>query len=216
MSNEKSAKQLRSELGVGEGTIMTGLPFVLEEDDDTLAQILSRELLTPEECQKIIDLAADTTMSDSMIVADGEPVIDTKWRKAQQMYLLPGPDTANMLDKLMTTVLYANKKYRFDIDAFESVALVKYPVGGHYHWHKDIGQRHTQHRKLSMSVQLSAPDSYQGGNLEIDLASKVFEAPRTQGSITLFPSWERHRVTPVTKGERWAIVAWAAGRYRFR
>lgn len=212
--NKKSAKELRDELGV-DGTVMTGMPFILNEEDEDLSQILHRPLLSPEECQAIIDLGAGE-MKDSMIFADGKGVVDEKWRKAQTMYLLPGPDTNDMLDKLLSTVLYANNKYRFDIDAFESVQLVKYPVGGHYSWHKDIGSKHTAHRKLSMSVQLSADHTYEGGDLEIDLHSKIFKAPREQGSVTLFCSWERHRVTPVLRGERWAIVAWAAGRYRFR
>lgn len=217
MSNEKSAKELRDELGIGPDTVMTGLPFVLEEEDESLAQILHRPLLTPDECQAIIDLAKDSdAMRDSMVVADGEGVIDTKWRKAQHMYLLPGPDTNELLDKLMTTTLFANKKFKFDIDAFEAVSIVRYPVGGHYSWHKDIGSKHTAHRKISMSVQLSADHTYEGGDLEIDLHSKVFRAPRERGSVTVFCSWERHRVTPVLRGERWAIVAWAAGRYRFR
>jgi PKHD-type hydroxylase len=33
--------------------------------------------------------------------------------------------------------------------------------------------------------------------------------------ITLFPSWSLHRVTPVTKGTRYSLVAWVSGP-RFR
>ena len=37
-----------------------------------------------------------------------------------------------------------------------------------------------------------------------------------QGSITFFPSYLLHRVSPVTKGERWVIVVWVHGSNRFK
>ena len=42
------------------------------------------------------------------------------------------------------------------------------------------------------------------------------QAYTEMGSITFFPSYMPHRVTPVTEGERWVIVVWVHGSSRFR
>ena len=74
-------------------------------------------------------------------------------------------------------------------------------------------------RKLSMTVNLTNPDNYSGGNLKFDLgphAGKkryhVCKEIRPQGSIIIFPSFTYHCVTPVTKGTRYSLVNWCLGR----
>ena len=67
-------------------------------------------------------------------------------------------------------------------------------------------------RKLSFSLQLSDPDDYEGGNVQlIDDSGKSYFAPRKRGSIILFDSRAQHRVLKVTKGVRKSIVGWVVG-----
>ncbi|NES86773.1 MAG: 2OG-Fe(II) oxygenase, partial [Moorea sp. SIO2B7] len=56
------------------------------------------------------------------------------------------------------------------------------------------------------SVQLSPPEDYEGGSLIFRKAGQV--ASTEQGSATLFPSSWIHQVQPVTRGTRFALVAW--------
>lgn len=73
-------------------------------------------------------------------------------------------------------------------------------------------------RKLSVTVNLSTPGSYEGGNLKFDFGPhsdgnrfhEVTEA-RDQGSIIVFPSFLDHTVTPITKGKRYSLVLWNLG-----
>ena len=74
-------------------------------------------------------------------------------------------------------------------------------------------------RKLSMTVNLTDPKNYAGGNLKFDLGShagnkrfKVCEEIRPQGSIIIFPSFTYHCVTPVTRGTRYSLVLWSLGK----
>jgi len=74
-------------------------------------------------------------------------------------------------------------------------------------------------RKLSMTVNLTEPKHYAGGNLKFDLGPhagkkryKVCEEIRPQGSIIIFPSFTYHCVTPVTRGTRYSLVLWSLGR----
>lgn len=98
----------------------------------------------------------------------------------------------------------------------QALQVARYEAGvqGHYDWHTDFGIAE-QTRKLSVSVQLSAADTYEGGDLELDVSTEITRAGRERGLAIAFPSYVRHRVTPVTKGVRYSLVAWIHGP-RFR
>ena len=130
----------------------------------------------------------------------------------------------------------ANKKsgWNFDWDFSESCQFTKYGVGQHYGWHCDSWDKpydkpnepnsHGKIRKLSVTVSLSDPSEYEGGNLEFDFRnqvdwernkkSKIKECTeiRPRGSIIVFPSFVWHRVNPVTKGTRYSLVIWNLGK----
>ena len=80
-------------------------------------------------------------------------------------------------------------------------------------------------RKISVTVNLVDGDEYDGGDL-------IFSDPRhvdrrfgkngekhpytvnevkVRGTIIVFPSFNYHKVTPVTRGTRYSLVAWALG-----
>lgn len=65
-------------------------------------------------------------------------------------------------------------------------------------------------RKLTVIIQLSEPDDYDGGRLQIH-GMQTEDLPAERGSILLFPSFLYHSVSPVTRGLRRALVCWVAG-----
>jgi PKHD-type hydroxylase len=65
-------------------------------------------------------------------------------------------------------------------------------------------------RKISMSIQLTDGSQYDGGDIEIH-GPPLTVAPRSIGSVVVFPSYALHRVTTVTRGVRHSLVVWAAG-----
>jgi PKHD-type hydroxylase len=60
-------------------------------------------------------------------------------------------------------------------------------------------------------VQLSEASDYEGGDLEFFNARGEGAVRRPRGSVTFFPSYLAHRVSPVTRGLRRSLVAWACG-----
>ena len=86
-----------------------------------------------------------------------------------------------------------------------------YSSGGHYDWHTDVGSGALSHRKVSITVQLSKPDEYEGGNLELLRGEYNEVAPRGLGTVVIFPSYMLHRVTEITKGTRKSLVLWVGG-----
>ena len=135
--------------------------------------------------------------------------------------------------------LEANKNsgWNYQWDFSEACQFTKYGVGQYYGWHCDSWDRQYgdeepnpelrgKVRKLSMTISLSDPSEYEGGNLEFDFRNyskpddkkdrlsrrKECTEIRPKGSIVVFPSYVYHRVTPVTKGTRYSLVCWSVGK----
>jgi PKHD-type hydroxylase len=117
----------------------------------------------------------------------------------------------------------------------ESMQYTEYGVGEFYTWHNDagischykpvsVGNHHEGRqqdfiqenlelvRKLSFVVQLSDPEDYEGGNLQLIAEDgKSYFAPRKKGTVIVFDSRTSHRVLKVTKGKRKSLVGWVVG-----
>jgi len=107
-----------------------------------------------------------------------------------------------------------NKKYyQMDITLYE-FQILRYGVGGNFQWHSDYGVSPNKSvwRKLTLSLQLSDPEDYDGGELTIiDYFNQHCQFPKAKGSSIVFDSRCPHKASPVTKGERLALVGWANG-----
>ena len=106
--------------------------------------------------------------------------------------------------------------WNFVIDNKEQLQFANYRKEAHYDWHRDCDIQSDVYRKLSVTVQLSDPEDYQGGVLEFKnyWGTTPIVTPENvlaKGSIIVFPSAMLHRVTPVTKGERFSLVQWYSG-----
>lgn len=110
-------------------------------------------------------------------------------------------------------IMMANElaEWNFDIKYPQRVQVGKYMDGGHYDWHIDSFPpfENGLQRKLSCSILLNDSSEYEGGLLEIQDTQKP--VPTSKGSVIVFPSILRHRVTPVTSGARYSAVCWALG-----
>ena len=123
----------------------------------------------------------------------------------------------------------------------ESMQYTRYGEGEYYNWHNDSSiavhykpqalgmsggesinneKAHIDYlnkntelvRKLSFTLQLSDPNDYEGGNVQLmNDAGQSYIAPRKRGCIVLFDSRTPHRVLKVTKGTRRSIVGWVVG-----
>jgi len=101
--------------------------------------------------------------------------------------------------------------WNYSLQGADALQLLKYNVGGHYGWHLDIGNGTHMYRKLSFVIPLSPPEAYEGGELIVKAGVKEKAVPLEQGKMILFPSFILHKVTPVTKGERYMLVGWLRG-----
>ncbi|WP_242909921.1 JmjC domain-containing protein [Actinomadura terrae] len=170
-----------------------------------------RERLTGAECDDLVaachefPLSAPTTVDEA-----GHPA----HRRADMRHVPHGPSTAwayqlieDVADEAARTV------YGFDLTGIKRAPqYVEYlPGNGHFHRHNDYSHDQLDSpRKITVIVQLSDPADYEGGALQM-FGVETEELPRERGSVLVFPSMIDHRVTPVTRGMRRALVAWVAG-----
>lgn len=90
----------------------------------------------------------------------------------------------------------------------------EYSGGGQYGFHVDAAimrlpnSNEVLRSDLSLTVFLSCPETYEGGELiiETDFGEQCIKLPA--GSAVLYPSSSLHRVTPVTRGRRVAAISW--------
>ena len=125
-----------------------------------------------------------------------------------------GAQTAWLYQRLEQMVLQLNEQF-FRYELYGLSESFQYTVyhgaqGGHFDWHKDHGNAREEPRKISLSLQLSQSDDYEGCDLELQ-GDHVQAAPRSRGTLIAFPSYMLHRVTPIVSGIRKSLVVWAAG-----
>ena len=121
--------------------------------------------------------------------------------------------------------------WNFEWDFSESCQFTKYKKGQYYDWHCDSWDRpyirqqpndpsNGKIRKLSVTVTLSDPKDYKGGELEFDFRNMDPDKKPNirkcteilpKGSLVVFPGFVWHRVCPVKKGSRYSLVIWNLG-----
>ena len=174
----------------------------------------------------------DSQMGDSKLMGDA---LNKDKRNSQNAWI---PTEHWLGGFIWHYISRANREnFLYDLHCIdgESMQYTQYGPGQFYSWHNDAGlachykpltvgnraegraedfvNENTELvRKLSFVLQLSDPDDYEGGNLQLlDEAGKSYFAPRKRGTVILFDSRTQHRVLPVKSGLRKSIVGWTVG-----
>ena len=186
------------------------LQFKFNKPNNKMAWWRIFSIFTQDECQKIIEKFSDSV--GGAFVGDGR--LDDKVRRSKVTWIPKIIENEWIYVKLLQVIGDANDSF-FDLDISEIIEDIQFTeydksYTGYYNWHADTyGVRGTEStRKLSASVQLSDPTSYDGGDL---MFYEKESAPRDQGAVIVFPSYKSHKVTPVTRGKRYSLVIWVAG-----
>ena len=162
------------------------------------------DAFSPDECFRITGLA------DGLVAGQ----TDSNIRKSSLVWLPESEDSAWVSARMARLAADANRDlFGFILDGFdERLQLAAYGPGHYYDWHIDRGQgRVAGRRKLTLSVQLTDPGQYVGGDLEINADGRVFPSPRHLGTAIVFAATTLHRVGPVTSGFRQSLVGWTHG-----
>lgn len=91
----------------------------------------------------------------------------------------------------------------------EPMRILKYTQGGCNREHFDFDYRTDDQSKITAIVPLVGRSTWRGGRLSVARATSM--PALDKGDCVLFPSFAPHAVSPVTKGTRIVLSAWAAG-----
>ena len=173
-------------------------------------------IFTPEQCQMIINAGRSEPRNTASVgneqgIAGGK--IDTKTRTSHISWI-PFKKMTEMYKQLELVMKQTNgNHFGFDgMQITEMAQYTEYPEGGFYDWHTDNDVNCANEppvRKISMTCLLSPEHEFEGGDLELIKEGKAVKLK--QGYAIFFASFIRHRVKPVTRGNRKSLVMWFGG-----
>ena len=177
--------------------------------------IVAKKAISSELCEQIIQVAKNNFIKGGV----GENNINKEIRNSEICFLDGVMLHFNLFKPILELATHVNNTfYQFNITDAETLQVTKYDENnkGFYKPHMDgvyDVPTHVYPRKLSMSIQLTPPEYYEGGQLEFpdDKKNFVEEDAREQGTAVFFPSYLKHGVQPVTKGIRYSLVSWFVG-----
>ena len=180
----------------------------------------------PDVCQQIVkDCKKNILKEASIHTYDNKSSRDDPEIRKTSVYFIKDKD--NKINELVWGFLReANKKlFNYDLEYFQAIQFAEYKNGGFYGWHQDSSDidKSNEVRKLSLTLVLSDPDTFEGGELQFynggrpmqDMGEitgeQVTNDIKSQGSVIVFDSRDWHRVQPVRSGVRYSIVCWCVG-----
>ncbi|MCL2932534.1 MAG: 2OG-Fe(II) oxygenase [Trichodesmium sp. MAG_R03] len=170
---------------------------------------------TVDECDWIISLLQNVETSQNCIVE----VTNPSYRQVSAWSIYQTQETNWVWQRLINNVIYANSYWwNYDlVGILEPIQLICYDSNNTSHKIKDNCDLHIDNeypfsfRKISFSVELSDPNSYEGAELNLYVQTNPQVLPRGRGTMTMFPSFILHEVIPIISGKRWALIGWVTG-----
>lgn len=170
-------------------------------------------VFTEQEIENIIQIGESQPKIKATTVGDDTNQNVSEYRVSDIAWLSNNEKTNWLYDRIADLAIKANSEmWNFDIWDFQDDLQYTsyYGNGGHYDWHADLGVG-ISNRKLSIVLQLSSPDEYDGGELQMNTGGSIINVPKEKGLICFFPSFVLHRVTPLSSGLRKSLVTWLCG-----
>ena len=173
-------------------------------------------LFTPSQCQDIINVGHQQENKEARVGhkegRKGKYDIKKRITTISWIPFKAMPDMYRIIERSMKQVNGNHFGYE-GMTITEIAQFTEYPKGGFYNWHMDADmncQNEPPVRKISMTILLSNPSEFEGGELEF--LSEGNQPPQlVQGQAIYFCSFIRHRVNKVKKGIRRSLVMWFGG-----
>jgi len=177
----------------------------------------SKDRLSSEICDEIIELGKELDVKEAGIFGASTEKVSNKKIRVSKAGWFPKGHTVEMLIHNYVALANLDTGWNFKITGKEIVQFGEYKTKAFYNWHSDSTWNYkVPFRKLSVTVNLSDPKDYAGGNFEMkNVEGHILKMPmeefRKRGTVIVFPSFLKHRVTEVTRGTRYSLVQWLNG-----
>lgn len=189
------------------------------------AYCLASEYIKPDECDRIVEICEKLPTSTAGTAKGTDP--DGTKRRSNIAWLADDPAHKWIYQRINLCVATANKQYwHWRMAGHEPLQYTTYGPGQYYQWHTDAAAKPCPEtsqwpgmlRKISVTVQLSHPHEYEGGDFLLEETRvsperageriKTLDDARKRGTVIMFPSHLFHRVSEVTSGLRRSVGIW--------
>jgi predicted 2-oxoglutarate/Fe(II)-dependent dioxygenase YbiX len=197
--------------------VLRSLPAV---DDSAGVPMSAPALIVPrvfsfELCDFLIQFYNDQGGEDSgfQFDIDGKTATLSNWRlKRRSDVIVAAPEARDLIRSQIVRRLLPEIERYFQFQATRMdryiVACYDSEVGGHFHRHRDNVNAGAQHRRFAVSINLN--NDFDGCDLMFpEFGRKVYRPP--EGGALVFSCGALHQVTPVTRGRRYAFLAFVYG-----
>ncbi|MDF0555107.1 2OG-Fe(II) oxygenase [Kamptonema sp. UHCC 0994] len=163
-------------------------------------------------CRSLIDFyqAEGGSPSGFMRQIDGKTVglLDDSFKKRQDVFIQEPKLQQKLSDAIVRRVCpEVEKAFQFKITRFERYLVGCYDAdsGGYFRSHRDNTSKGTLHRRFAMTLNLNVGE-YTGGYLRFpEYGPNGYRAET--GSAIVFSCSVLHEATPVTRGQRFALLS---------
>lgn len=168
-----------------------------------------RQLLKPEELETVIGLANMGRFVDGKLTAtDAAASV-----KSNMQMPLEGSHESQQIGNIVMRAIVQNPTVQAAImpKIILPPIISKYQPGMNYGLHVDsplMGSQYTIRTDVGMTLFLSDPESYEGGELVIHSEVGEIKYKLAKGDAIIYSTTKLHKVSPVTSGERLAVVTW--------
>jgi len=133
--------------------------------------VVWKEAFTPQEVDTVVAYGDQLQPMKAELAGRKDDI--EHLRITRVAWMVRRPEIAWLHARLEEMVLQINAQfYRYDLyglnEAFQ-YTVYEGAEGGYYGWHVDNGEKNYEPRKISLSLQLSAPSDYQGGDLQLEV-----------------------------------------------
>lgn len=170
--------------------------------------IVLPDVLTSEELAYIRETLEDAAFEDGRLTAHG-----SARNVKNNLQIQRDQDTATELDAVLMQALTRHPLLTaWAVPRTISLPLInRYSKGMHYGFHVDAAvtaMNSQMRRDLSVTLFLSDPETYVGGELEVESPGGLKRVKLPAGSAFIYATHAIHQVREVTSGVRQAAVFW--------
>lgn len=197
--------------------VLASLPAV---DDSAGVPLTAPVLVVPRVfdfalCDFLVEVYQKLGGKDSGFLLDSggktATVVDYRIKRRNDL-LLAAPQLRDVVrGQIVRRLLPAVDRYfQFQATRMDRYIVACYDseVGGHFYRHRDNDNAGAQHRRFAVTINLNS--DYDGCDLVFpEFGRRTYRAPR--GGAVVFSCGALHQVTPITRGRRYAFLAFVYG-----
>ncbi len=163
-------------------------------------------LLKPEELVTLEGLVKQVSF------ADGKATAGMAAKEVKNNLQADTGDALTSIQQMLNTALHTSPYFNAAAQPkkIHPFIISKYTTGKYYGWHVDspIMGEPAIRTDLAMTLFLSEPSTYEGGELMIQTATGPVAVKPAKGDAILYPCQFLHCVNEIRSGERLAAVTW--------